>query len=547
MLVHLYCANNTKSNKKHTRMNSASLASSLKVLPTVGGSITEHQASNTESTLDASLKPSEILSSSCPSSSSDVENPKLSSNAPRSCAAHPSSSELPSKEKKTTLEFSFGCYVGEVHPENPQLRHGEGRLVYANGNVYTGHWKDGAPNGFGEKQYINGDTFVGFWVNGKREGKGSYLFQEGHIFEGMYVNDQAEGYGTLHTIEDDRYSGGWKNGLKDGAGIECLHTGEIFTGTWRGSKKVGGGALRLPGSEKPLYGMWENNSLVRELTVEEIKEWKEAIHHPDWVSTKPKLKTDVLHKSGRGTQEAKGEPAERGSSFASVPRNPQLGGGHLVHHEKESDYLVTGEDPIIHHSDANDDALAGVEKHLKGAKEENIKAVTNGSRDGPCGTSSFSPPTTSLPGYPRSFLPGERGDEWDEEFERNSSDDERDAGAMHASSAPAPLSSCDEKEQLEMDEPHAAAIMRETLCTDGAAADTTTTPSPSLTSALESHFSSSSVPWMDAVAPSSSILQNLSSSPNTKLATLEQSILSMEAKLNLLQTALENAMKEDDA
>lgn len=532
-----------------------SLPSLSKVLPTADRNITEEQKSTTESTLDASQKPSESVSSSSPSPSSGVENLNRSPRALDACPTHTSSPAVLSEGQQKTLEFSFGCYVGEVHPENPQLRHGEGRLVYSNGNVYTGHWKDGAPDGFGEKQYVNGDTFVGFWVNGKREGRGSYLFQEGHIFEGMYVRDNAEGYGTLHTIEDDRYSGGWKNGLKDGVGIECLHTGEIFTGTWRGGKKVGAGALRLPGSEKPLYGMWDTNSLVRELTPDELKEWKETVHHPEWVSTKEKSRMEAIKKSGRGTAENEGESKGKGNSLSRAPQNTLQGGDHLVPHAKENGCRVPGEDPIVLCKDENEGVSVGMENDATHAKKEKGKTVEHDRQDEPCDTSSFSPPTispipavpclSSLQGFPPPYLPGERGDDWDEEFERNSSDDERDAMAMHANAAPVPHSSCDEKEQLEIGGLHDSLLMRETFSTEGATADTTTATSSSFISALDSHFSSASTPWMNATSPSPSLLQNLSASPHTKLATLEQSILSMEAKLNLLQTTLENAMKDD--
>lgn len=189
--------------------------------------------------------------------------------------------EEPSYPGAVTLEFTFGRYYGQVHPDNASLRHGEGSLFYNSGNVYKGQWRNGAPEGIGEKQYSNGDSFVGLWSNGKREGRGSYLYNEGHIFEGMYVNDKANGYGILTTLQGDRYSGWWRDGLKEGTGVEILHQGQMLVGTWKRGLKEGPGKLFLPGAKKAIYGIWTKDHFTREMTEEERESWRASRRRSD--------------------------------------------------------------------------------------------------------------------------------------------------------------------------------------------------------------------------------------------------------------------------
>lgn len=46
--------------------------------------------------------------------------------------------------------------------------HGEGRMIYANGDVYEGFWFMGKRSGYGVLTKRNGDHFEGHWVNDKR-------------------------------------------------------------------------------------------------------------------------------------------------------------------------------------------------------------------------------------------------------------------------------------------------------------------------------------------------------------------------------------------
>ncbi|CAJ1988354.1 MORN repeat-containing protein [Leishmania donovani] len=193
---------------------------------------------------------------------------KSTSSSSSSHSGDESSDEAADFETKE-LMFAFGRYVGQVNPRTG-LRHGHGCQHYNNGNVYTGEWRDGAPDGFGEKHYRNGDVYRGNWRQGKRSGRGVYLFVQGDIYEGMYADDKPEGQGTYATLRGDRYSGQWKAGQRHGKGRETLANGQVFVGNWRCGKKQGRGKLCLPGSEKCIYGIWNNDRFFRELTPNEM-------------------------------------------------------------------------------------------------------------------------------------------------------------------------------------------------------------------------------------------------------------------------------------
>ena len=57
-------------------------------------------------------------------------------------------------------------YVGELGGDGE--RRGQGKMMYANGDVYEGGWKDGEMSGYGKKIYAEGNKVEeGLWKGGK--------------------------------------------------------------------------------------------------------------------------------------------------------------------------------------------------------------------------------------------------------------------------------------------------------------------------------------------------------------------------------------------
>lgn len=72
---------------------------------------------------------------------------------------------IPTKIGK--LSSQIDRYDGMWLDDQP---HGEGRMIYNNGDVYEGFWYMGQKSGYGVLTKRSGDHFEGHWVNDKREG-----------------------------------------------------------------------------------------------------------------------------------------------------------------------------------------------------------------------------------------------------------------------------------------------------------------------------------------------------------------------------------------
>ena len=58
-------------------------------------------------------------------------------------------------------------------------RHGKVIMMYENGDVYEGYWKDGKMHGKGTMRYENGDVYEGDWKDGKMDGEGTMTNKKG--------------------------------------------------------------------------------------------------------------------------------------------------------------------------------------------------------------------------------------------------------------------------------------------------------------------------------------------------------------------------------
>ena len=59
-----------------------------------------------------------------------------------------------------TLTLHYGTYTGEF---KDGLIHGQGKMVYQNGDVYEGTWKESVRHGQGTLTKANGEVLSGLW------------------------------------------------------------------------------------------------------------------------------------------------------------------------------------------------------------------------------------------------------------------------------------------------------------------------------------------------------------------------------------------------
>ena len=69
---------------------------------------------------------------------------------------------------------------------------GQGTYKYANGDVYTGAWKNGKPHGTG-KLTSGGEVYEGSFTNGVINGSGQKTFANGDIVKGTFTNGKLNG------------------------------------------------------------------------------------------------------------------------------------------------------------------------------------------------------------------------------------------------------------------------------------------------------------------------------------------------------------------
>ncbi len=118
------------------------------------------------------------------------------------------------------------------------IRQGEGKLSFANGDVYTGSFTEDKMQGQGTMEFSTGDLYSGIWKDGKPHGKGSYFFKTGERFEGSFTDGRFEGNGTLFYKNGCSYKGQWTYGKKDGYGEFRNASGKTINAMWKEDKIV---------------------------------------------------------------------------------------------------------------------------------------------------------------------------------------------------------------------------------------------------------------------------------------------------------------------
>ena len=78
--------------------------------------------------------------------------------------------------------------------------HGEGKLTYANKDIYDGQWTDFFQDGQGTMTFHNGDVYKGEFSNDKMHGKGTYTYASGDILKSTGVWKEGKKCGQFENI-----------------------------------------------------------------------------------------------------------------------------------------------------------------------------------------------------------------------------------------------------------------------------------------------------------------------------------------------------------
>lgn len=79
-------------------------------------------------------------------------------------------------ENKTKYEGFWNTKTNE--------RDGMGVLIWPDGSIYEGYWKNNKANGKGRLIHADKDVYIGDWLNDKAHGNGVYIHSDGAKYEG---------------------------------------------------------------------------------------------------------------------------------------------------------------------------------------------------------------------------------------------------------------------------------------------------------------------------------------------------------------------------
>ncbi|XP_008323300.1 alsin isoform X3 [Cynoglossus semilaevis] len=131
---------------------------------------------------------------------------------------------------------------------------GRGVLKWPDGRIYTGEFKNGHEDGFGEfiatnKTLNKKDHYEGQWKEGKMHGLGTYRYANGEIYDGSFQDGMRHGHGMqrtgkLNTSCPSVFIGQWLQDKKTGYGVfDDITKGEKHMGTWQDNLRQGTGVV----------------------------------------------------------------------------------------------------------------------------------------------------------------------------------------------------------------------------------------------------------------------------------------------------------------
>ncbi|GHU26896.1 hypothetical protein FACS1894152_2470 [Bacilli bacterium] len=138
---------------------------------------------------------------------------------------------------------------------------GFGKLIYTNGEISEGWFKDGKEDGYVGHTYSDGGRFEGQWKNGRTDGFGKRFYIDGKISEGWFKDGKEEGFAEKIIPDGTTYMGLWKEGHANGPGeVLELKQGTTYIGEWVNGVKNGPGKY-TDSNRIETKGFWENGML----------------------------------------------------------------------------------------------------------------------------------------------------------------------------------------------------------------------------------------------------------------------------------------------
>eukprot|EP01065_Artemidia_motanka_P021995 TRINITY_DN26210_c0_g1_i1.p1 TRINITY_DN26210_c0_g1~~TRINITY_DN26210_c0_g1_i1.p1 ORF type:complete len:373 (+),score=132.54 TRINITY_DN26210_c0_g1_i1:49-1167(+) len=175
----------------------------------------------------------------------------------------------PSATAVEGMDTPDGVYTGTVrgHPRGPELgvvKHGRGRMVRPDGDVYEGEFEfdsmcgsgvltaaDGGEyegefwgnlrHGIGVENFPDGSTYGGQWKHGCKHGKGDEQLPDGELYEGLFFEGRRQGFGKLTLPNGVVLRGEFSAGLPHGRCTVEYCNGDLYEGHFIEGRRSGRG------------------------------------------------------------------------------------------------------------------------------------------------------------------------------------------------------------------------------------------------------------------------------------------------------------------
>lgn len=133
-------------------------------------------------------------------------------------------------------------YEGQV---SKGLRNGTGQLVYPNGDVYRGTYKNNERSGTGLCKFgATGALYKGDWRDDKPQGNGILFTLPNEILEGRFEGYRVvDGQVKILMSNGEFYEGNFKFNQRNSTGIHYYKNGDFYDGEWTNDRRIGRGRL----------------------------------------------------------------------------------------------------------------------------------------------------------------------------------------------------------------------------------------------------------------------------------------------------------------
>lgn len=121
--------------------------------------------------------------------------------------------------------------------------YGQGKILFVNGDVYEGMFKDGKRCGHGKMQYKSIRRYNDFGEDVVSQKSAGEIELDWAVYDGNWNDNCRHGYGVMKWSDDSVYKGEWRKDERY-YGKMIMVTGNEYTGYWKHDRFHGKGTLK---------------------------------------------------------------------------------------------------------------------------------------------------------------------------------------------------------------------------------------------------------------------------------------------------------------